>query len=245
MSDDLLDTVKRIPSDKLPRHIAIVLDGNRRFAKRLNLDPWKGHEWGEQKVQKVLDWSKELGIKELTFYAFSIQNFNRPKQEFEYILKLFLSAAEKLLNDKRLEEYDLRINFIGRLNLFSKEIHDLMIKIMEKTKNRSGYIVNFAMAYGGREEIIDAVKKMIPYIKKNAINEENLSEKLFSEFLYMSDEPDLIIRTGGEKRTSNFLLWQSFYSEWIFLDKFWPEFEKDDFLNCIIEYSNRERRIGK
>jgi len=245
MSDELIDVVKKIPAEKKPAHVAIILDGNRRFAKRLNLDPWKGHEWGEKKVQKLLDWSKDAGIKELTFYALSLQNFNRPKQEFDYILKLFLDAAEKLLDDKRLETYNLRIRFIGRINLFPKNIQELMNKIMEKTKNNSDYIVNFAMAYGGREEILDAVKKIIPQIKKGIITGDNLSDKMFSKFLYLEDEPDLIIRTGGEKRTSNFLLWQSFYSEWIFLDKFWPEFEKDDFLNCIIEYSNRERRIGK
>ncbi|PIN81489.1 di-trans,poly-cis-decaprenylcistransferase [Candidatus Woesearchaeota archaeon CG10_big_fil_rev_8_21_14_0_10_32_9] len=245
MSDDLLDIVKKIPKDKLPSHVAIVLDGNRRFAKRLNLDPWKGHEWGEKKVQKVLDWSKELGIKELTFYAFSLQNFDRPKQEFDYILKLFLTAAEKLFDDERLEKYNLKIRFIGRINLFPEKIQKLMNRIMEKTKNNSDYIVNFAMAYGGREEILDAVKKIIPEIKEGTINSDNLSEEMFSKFLYLADEPDLIIRTGGEKRTSNFLLWQSFYSEWIFLDKFWPEFEREDFLKCIIDYTKRERRIGK
>lgn len=245
MSNDLLEVVKNIPPDKLPRHVALILDGNRRFAKRLNLDPWKGHEWGEKKVQKVLDWAKESGVKELTFYAFSLQNFNRPKVEFDYLMKLFLEAAKKLLNDERLEENNIKIRFIGRISLFPSDVQEFMKRLMEKTKDNSGYVINFAMAYGGREELVDSFKKIYPKIKSGEVGIKDIDEALINDNLYMADEPDLIIRTSGELRTSNFLIWQSYYSEWIFLDKFWPEFEREDFFNCLIDYSKRDRRKGK
>ncbi|MGV8169139.1 MAG: polyprenyl diphosphate synthase [Candidatus Nanoarchaeia archaeon] len=234
-----------IPKEKMPKHIAIILDGNRRFAKRLNLDPWKGHEYGEKKVEKLLEWCKELGIKELTLYAFSMQNFNRPKIEFDYLMKIFREMCKKLLEDKRLEEQNIKIRFIGRIELFDKEIQELMHKVMEKTKNNASYILNMAMAYGGREELADAVKTLANDVKNGKISADKINEELISNYLYMKDEPDMIIRTGGEKRTSNFLPWQSIYSEWFFLEKHWPEFEKEDLIECINEYSKRERRLGK
>ncbi|MDP6642424.1 MAG: polyprenyl diphosphate synthase [Candidatus Nanoarchaeia archaeon] len=230
---------------RVPNHIGIVLDGNRRFAKKLVLKPWMGHEWGAKKVEKLLDWSKELGVKELTLYAFSIQNFNRPKEEFNFLMDLFKKEFGRLLNDKRLDEDKIKVNFIGRIWKFPQELREIMAKIMYKTKDYGGYIVNFAMAYGGREEVLDAVKKIGDKIKEGEIDVENINEKVFSEELYTDHEPELIIRTGGEKRTSNFLIWQSHYSEWIFLEKTWPEFEKEDLVNAIKNFSERERRFGK
>lgn len=231
--------------NKVPNHIGIILDGNRRFSKRLMLKPYKGHEWGAKKVEKLFDWCKELGIKELTLYSFSVENFNRPKKEFDFLMKLFKKEFDRLKNDKRLDEDKVRINFIGRIWMFPKDLQETMNYLMEKTKNYDGYIVNFAMAYGGRAEVIDATKKIAEQVKKGEIDIENINEESFSRNLYMEDEPDLIIRTGGEKRTSNFLIWQSVYAEFIFLEKMWPEFEKEDLINCIDEYSKRERRFGK
>lgn len=234
-----------IPEEKKPRHVAIILDGNRRLAKRLGLDPWKGHEMGEKKVEKLLRWCYQLDIKELTLYAFSMQNFNRSKAEFDFLVKIFCEAYEKLLKDKRLIENGVRIKFIGRTNLFPEHLQKLINDVTEKTKDNNKFFLNIAMAYGGREEITDAVKKIAKEIEAGKVTSEEIDEKTISEYLYTSSEPDLIIRTGGEKRTSNFLPWQSIYSEWFFLDKHWPEFELEDLIACIKEFSKRERRMGK
>ena len=230
---------------KNPRHVAIILDGNRRFAKSLNLDPWKGHEYGEKKVRKLLDWCKEYGIKELTLYAFSMQNFNRPKIEFDYLMKLFIDAAKRLLEDEDLKKNNLKIRWVGRISLFPQDVQNAIKELEEKTKGNDGYTLNMAMAYGGKEELADAMKKIAEKIKSGSLRPEDITEETIAENLYVQSEPDLIIRTGGEKRTSNFLMWQSAYSEWIFLDKKWPEFEKEDFEECLKEYSQRERRLGK
>ncbi|GIU69719.1 MAG: UDP diphosphate synthase [Candidatus Woesearchaeota archaeon] len=223
------------------KHLAVIMDGNRRFAKRLMLDPTKGHEYGSKKLEQLFEWCKEFNIKELTLYAFSMQNFNRPKQEFDYLMNLFKENFTKFGDDPRIEKEGIKINVIGRYHLFPKEVSTIIDKIMEKTKKNSNFIINFAMAYGGREEILDAVKKIVADNK----TPEDITEEYFSSNLYISSEPDIIIRTGGEKRTSNFLPWQSIYSEWFFLDKTWPEFEKEDFINIIEEFKKRERRFGR
>ena len=227
------------------KHIGIILDGNRRFAKRLMMQPWKGHEWGAKKVENLFKWCKELGIKEMTLYVFSMQNFNRPKREFDFLMKLFMEFFEKAKVNKDIHENKIRIKFIGRIHLFPKEIYEKMKELEEVTKDYSGYIVNFAMAYGGREEIIDAIKKIGRDIEDGKIKAEDLNEKMFAKSLYMDSDPDFIIRTGGDHRTSNFLAWQSTYSEWIFLEKTWPEFEKEDLIQCIEDFTKRERRFGR
>ena len=228
----------------VPKHIGIILDGNRRFSKKLMMKPWKGHEWGARKVEKLLDWSKELGIKELTLYAFSVENFNRPKDEFNYLMGLFRAEFKKLLDGKRLETENIRMNFIGRIWMFPKDIQESMKKIMDLTAKNKDHIVNFAMAYGGQAEIIDAVRKIADQLEKGELNIDKINEETFKDYLYMSDGPDLIIRTGGERRTSNFLNYQSAYSEWVFLEKTWPEFEKEDLVNCIQDFNKRDRRFG-
>jgi len=232
-------------SNKVPMHIGIILDGNRRFAHRLMLKPWKGHEWGARKLEKLFEWCNELDIKELTLYAFSVQNFNRPKEEFEYLMDLFRKEFDNYKDNPNIHEKKIRINVIGRIWMFPKDIQEKMHEIMEKTKNYSDHIVNFAMAYGGREEVMDAVKKISEQIKQGKLSVEEINENTFSKNLYLENEPDLIIRTGGEKRTSNFLIWQSHYSEWFFLEKHWPEFEKEDLIDVIDEYKQRDRRFGK
>ncbi|MBU0457496.1 MAG: polyprenyl diphosphate synthase [Nanoarchaeota archaeon] len=226
-------------------HIGIILDGNRRFAKRLMMQPWKGHEYGINKVEKLFNWGKELGIKELTLYVFSMQNFNRPQKEFDYLMKLFLEFFSNEMIKEKIYENKIKIRFIGRTHLLPEEVYSKIIKLMDETKDYDDYIINFAMAYGGQEEVVDAVKMLIKDIKKNKINEDIIDEELFENYLYLKSKPDLIIRTGGDHRTSNFLIWQSNYSEWFFLDKFWPEFEKEDLMKVIDEFNNRERRFGK
>ena len=232
-------------SNSIPKHVGIILDGNRRFAKKLMLKPWKGHEFGAEKVKKLLEWAKDVGIKELTLYAFSYENFNRPKKEFDYLMYLFRKEFDNLIDNKDIYKNKIKISFLGRLYLFPKDIQERMHRIMDKTKNNDKYIVNFAMAYGGRAEIVDAVKRIGEKIKEENLDVKSINEKLFNDNLYMGDDADLIIRTGGEKRTSGFLPWQGTYAELIFVDKSLPEFEKEDFLQCIKEFQSRKRRFGK
>ncbi len=232
-------------SNNVPKHVGIIIDGNRRFAKKLMLKPWKGHELGYEKIKKLLEWCKEFKIKETTLYTFSIENFNRPKEEFDFLMKVFKEAFEEAKTDKKIHENKIKINFIGRIEMFPKDVQKAMKELMEVTKNYSDYIVNFAMAYGGRAEIIDATKKIAEQIKEGKLNIDEINEEVFNKNVYLESEPDLIIRTS-ESRLSGFLLWQGSYAEIIFLpNKLWPEFEKEDFVACLQEYSKRERRFGK
>ena len=223
-------------------HLGVILDGNRRFAKRLMLNPEKGHEWGYKKIKELFQWCKEEKIYELTLYTFSLENFNRPKKEFDYLMKLFIKAFKELKEDANVK--DMKVNFIGRIIQFPKEVQNAMQELMEFTKNNSPFKVNFAMAYSGRAEIVDATKLIIKKIKNKELKEEDLNENIFAKNLYLNSEPDLIIRTS-ESRLSGFLTYQSTYSELEFLpDKLWPEFSKEDFTNCIKKFYIRQRRFG-
>jgi len=225
------------------KHIGLIMDGNRRYAKRLMKKPWEGHKAGTKTADMVVDWLKENGVKEATFYAFSIQNFDRPKKEFEFLIKLFDKELDRLLGERMEELTDdrVRFRFIGRIDLFPDYIQEKMHKVMELTKDFDNHMINMAMAYGGQEEIVDAVKKII----KDGIKPDTLDINSFSQYLYNSNQPDIIIRTGGEKRLSNFLTFQSVYSELFFIDKLWPEFNKEDLERVIEEYHSRERRFGR
>ena len=208
-------------SSQVPRHIGLIMDGNRRFAKRLMLKPWKGHEWGAKKVEQVVEWSIKAGVKELTFYAFSIENFDRPKQEFDYLINIFENEIKSLLKkDSIAHKNKARINFIGRISMFPESLQRLTSQLQEETKNYNDIVLNFALAYGGRAEIIDAAKKISEQIKKGKLNVDDINEDVFRKNLYLESEPDLIIRTGGEKRISGFLLYQGSYSELFFLHLF-------------------------
>jgi tritrans,polycis-undecaprenyl-diphosphate synthase [geranylgeranyl-diphosphate specific] len=224
-----------------PQHIAIILDGNRRFAKRLMQEPWKGHEYGKEKVKKILDYARDLGIRELTFYALSVENLkSRPKNELDFLYKLFKEAFKEL-SLKELNENKMRIRFIGNISLLPKDLQKQCQDLEKQTNKNSDYTVNICIAYGGKQELVEAVKKIL----KDKIKPEDIDEQTIQKNLYLQEEPDIIIRTGGEKRTSNFLPWQSAYSEWFFLDKFWPEFEKQDLIQIIEEFKSRKRNFGK
>src|SRR3989344_2093838 len=230
---------------KIPKHIGIIVDGNRRFAKRLIMKPWKGHEWGAKKFEQLLEWCKEYKVKELTLYTFSIENFNRPKQEFDFLMDLFEKEFKKIKHEDKIYDEKIKINFIGRINMFPENIQKQMKDLMASTKSHNNFIVNFAMAYGGRAEIIDATKKIAQQIKEGKLNIDEINEEVFSKNIYMESEPDLIIRTS-ERRLSGFLLWQGSYSEIQFLPEvLWPEFSKEHFVKCLEDYSNRQRRFGK
>jgi len=218
-------------------HLAVIIDGNRRFAKSRGLPSFKGHEYGAETVEKLIEWCSELGIKELTIYALSTENLKREEKEVDYLLKLMGKWFEKLKNDKRMEENQIRMRFIGKLDLFPKKLQDLCKEIEEKTKNYGKSKVNFCVAYGGRLELLEAINKIKD---KKEISEEDITKAL-----WLSSEPELIIRTGNRSRTSNFLPWQSVYSEWIFLGKMWPEFTKEDLISCIEEFKEIQRNFGK
>ena len=228
---------------KVPKKIAIILDGNRRFAKKIGLQPWKGHEYGMKKLEELFGWCLELGIKELTLYSFSTENFNRAKNEIDFLFGLFKKKFDEIRKGRDIFKNEVRVNVIGRSYMFPKDIQKAMAEVAEKTKNNRKLTVNFALAYGGRQEIVDSFKRII---KNNPnINPDKINEMLITQNLYLQSEPDMVIRPGGEIRTSNFLTWQSVYSEWIFIDKFWPEFTKKDLIECIEEFNRRERRYGK
>ena len=219
-------------------HIGIILDGNRRYAKKMMMQPWKGHEEGARKIEELLGWMKELKINEITLYCFSTENFSRENKEVEFLMKLFKREFAKLESDERLKKDGVRVNFIGKKEMLEGELQEIMKRIEDKTRENRDYTVNFAVAYGGRLEILNAAKKL-------SESGEEFSGENLRKNLWLKEDLDLIIRPGGEKRTSNFFPWQSAYSEWIFFDKMWPEFTKEDLKKAIKEFQARERRFGK
>jgi len=223
----------------IPKHIAVILDGNRRYSKKKGISSFQGHYKGAQKVEDLINWAIEFHIRELTLYSFSLENFQRSKKEVDYLFDLFRRNIKKIGNNKGVHKNRIRINFIGRLNMFPKDLRDSMIDLMNKTKRYDNLKVNFAMAYGSIGEIVDMVKNII---KKKY---KKVDEKIVLDNLYLKDSPDLLIRPGGEKRLSNFLLIQMAYTELYFTEKLWPEFKKKDFTKAIREFEIRERRYGK
>lgn len=223
-----------------PNHIGIILDGNRRYAKNKGKNAWEGHEDGAKNVKEIIDEASKVGVKELSLYVFSTENFKRPKIEFEFLMKLFKKAFSDIeKNEDYIKKY--KIKFAGDKSLFSEDIQKIMLSIENKTKGNIGLRINFCMGYGGRSEMIHAIKNIID--KK--IKSDDITEKTISDNLYVNSDVDLIIRTSGEKRTSGFLPYQATYAELIFLDKMWPEFTRQDLNDCIEEFNNRKRRFGK
>lgn len=223
-------------------NIAMIMDGNRRFARKRGLPSVKGHEYGAKKLEEILKWAKGKDIASLTLYTFSTENFNRAKEEVDYIFKLFEEYFSKILNDINNKELSgLRIKFLGRLHLFPENIQKICKEIEEKTKDREEYLLQFCFGYGGRAELVDAVKELI----KQGAKEEEVTEELIQDYLYSSIEPDIVIRTSGEIRLSNFLMWQSAYSEWFFLEETWPELTTEKIAKVIEDFHKRNRRRGK
>ncbi len=228
-----------------PYHIAIILDGNRRYAKKQSMPVWKGHEFGAKKVKELIKWCIELGIKQLTLYTFSIENFSRKKQEVEYLMGLFRKYFSEMKSNEKKDTKEVKVRFAGRLSLFPDDIQKIMNEISDKTKDNKKLTVNFAIGYGGRTEILDAIKRIISDEKSGILDASTLTEKSISKYLYLEDEPHIIIRPGGEVRVSNFLIYQGAYSEWFFIKKLWPEMTKLDFIRILDEFNLRERRFGK
>lgn len=222
-----------------PRHIAVILDGNRRYAEKLGIPKFKGHEKGFEKIKDLLNWCMELGVREVTLYCFSTENFKRDKKEVEYLFELFRKRINEFKNDKVIHEKKVRISVIGRISMFPKDMQKQMKEVMEMTKDYNDYRLNLALGYGGRSEIVDAIKRMISKGVKD------VNEDVIKENLYLKDDVDLMIRPGGEHRLSNFLLWQNSYAEIYFSDKLWPEFSKEDLIKAVEWFKKRERRFGE
>ncbi len=233
----------------IPTHIGIILDGNRRFARELMKKPWEGHKFGMLKAREVLQWSCQAGIKYVTTYVLSFENLRtRPKTELRYILKYLDMEAENILKDSThvVHKFNVRVRFIGRLQLLPDGLQEKLRAVEERTSIYKKHALNVALAYGGQQEIVDAAKRILEKGLKGIIRPSDLNETIMKEHLYTNGQPhpDLIIRSGGEKRLSNFLSFQSAYSELIFTDKRWPELTKRDFTNFLREFSERKRRFG-
>ena len=228
-----------------PRHIGIIMDGNRRFAKRLALQPWKGHEWGAKKVRSMMEWSKKAGIREITLYTLSLDNFNRPKKEFNMLMELFDKELKNEEFRKDIHDNNIRINFIGHTKILPENIQKSIADITDSTKDYKSFTVNFAIAYSGRKEITDAVKEIAVLAKEGKIDTKDIDADIIKKHLSITSEPEMIIRTGGEKRLSDFLTWQSAYSELFFTDTLWPELKEDEFKRHIDDFSKRKRRFGR
>ncbi|GBD39246.1 Ditrans,polycis-undecaprenyl-diphosphate synthase ((2E,6E)-farnesyl-diphosphate specific) [bacterium HR37] len=230
-----------LDKEKLPRHIVIIMDGNGRWANRKGLDRISGHREGMKAVRSVVKAARELGIKSVTLYAFSAQNWKRPKEEVNALMELLRQYLIKE-GDKLVKE-EIRLNAIGRLRELPSDVYKVLIDTMEKTKHCKEMILTLALSYGGREEIVDAVRKIL---SRGDISPEDINEESFSQFLYTVDlpEPDLLIRTSGEMRLSNFLLWQLAYTEIYVTKTLWPDFRKRHLIKAILNYQNRERRFG-
>jgi tritrans,polycis-undecaprenyl-diphosphate synthase [geranylgeranyl-diphosphate specific] len=238
----------QVKSGAKPEHIAIILDGNRRWASNKDLGPWFGHEKGAEKVELLLDWCLKLDVKSMTIYAFSTENFRRTKTEIEEIMRISEEEFRKILTDERIHRDKVRVTFIGRVKLLPESLQQLMMDVEKATQNYNDHFLTIAFAYGGRAEIVDAAKKIAEEVQNGELVPEKVDEQMFEQYLYTShlpkQDPDLIIRTSGEERLSGFLLWQSAYSELFFLDVYWPDFRLIDLLRAVRTFNKRKRRFG-
>ncbi len=228
----------------IPNHLGIILDGNRRWALRHKLKPWKGHFYGAEKFEKFLEWCTELNIPQVSAYVLSTENLNRSEREVKELLNLFKKELEKLEREKTsfLDKYEIKMKFIGNLNRLPLGLRRVMGRIMKKTEKYNKRVFNLLVAYGGKFELTQAVKKIARKAMEKGV--VTISQKTIQKNLLIKDEVDLLIRTGGEFRTSNFLPWQAAYAELIILKKLWPDFTKRDLIRCIKEYNKRQRRFG-
>lgn len=234
-----------INQDNLPKHIAIIMDGNGRWAKKQGMMRVFGHENGKKSVKKIIECCARLGIENLTVYAFSTENWNRPKAEVDALMKLLISSLKSEL--KSLEKNNIRMTTIGNIEMLPKATKKEILEVVKKTENNTRMTLTLALSYGSREELISAVKSISSKVKNNIISVDSIDETIINQHLYTQNLPDvdLLIRTSGEHRISNFLLWQIAYAELYFTDVLWPDFTEQDLYDAIISYQKRERRFGK
>ena len=236
--------MKTLDLEKLPRHVAIIMDGNGRWAKQRGMNRIRGHEEGAKSVKAIVRATREIGVPWLTLYAFSEENWRRPKVEVEalmVLLKRFLQSEVKEMLDN-----GIRFQAIGRLHKLPKDVQRTLRETAERTASNRNMVLTLALSYGGRQEVTDAVKKMVQRVEAGEIRSSDITETLFSEHLYTANmpDPDLLIRTSGECRISNFLLWQIAYAEIYMTPTYWPDFRKEEYVEALIEYQRRERRFG-
>jgi undecaprenyl diphosphate synthase len=236
--------VTNIDKNKLPKHIAIIMDGNGRWAEQHTIGRIRGHKKGAQAVRTVVRACREIGIKYLTLFAFSSENWERPAKEVQALMFLLEEYLTKEI--EQLQKQEIRLTTIGETGRLNSKVQEKLLKAKEMTLKNDKMILNLALSYGGRDEIISAVKKIMKENEKGEIDISKVTKEKFSNYLYTSDmpDPDLLIRTSGEYRISNFLLWQMAYTELYFTKVLWPDFTKDDLLKAIASYQKRERRFG-
>jgi undecaprenyl diphosphate synthase len=236
---------EHIQEDRLPKHIAIIMDGNGRWAKKQGMARTFGHENGAKAVRQVVEGCAEIGIENLTLYAFSTENWNRPKLEVQTLMRLLISSLKKEI--ATLHDNNIKLCTIGNLDTLPKKVLKELNEVKEKTKHNTRMTLTIALSYGSREELVNTLKEISIKVKNNIISPEKIDESIINEHLYTQNLPDvdLLIRTSGEQRISNFLLWQIAYAELYFTSTLWPDFNKEDLYHAIIDYQKRERRFGK
>ncbi|WP_297760960.1 isoprenyl transferase [uncultured Muriicola sp.] len=240
-----MDTIESLKSGSLPRHLAIIMDGNGRWAKQRGKLRIFGHENGVKAVRETVENSAKLGIEFLTLYAFSTENWKRPKIEVDTLMKLLVSSLKKEL--KTLHKNNIKLNAIGNIDSLPSKAYTELKEVIEKTSKNNGMVLTLALSYGAREEIKHAIQEISLKVKNNIISPENIDDTIINSHLYTHNLPDvdLLVRTSGEHRISNFLLWQIAYAELYFMDVFWPDFREQHLAEAIKNYQNRERRFGK
>ena len=241
----MMNNLENINKDNLPKHLAIIMDGNGRWAKQQGLLRAFGHEKGTNSVRTTVETCAKLGIENLTLYAFSTENWNRPKLEVDTLMNLLIKSLKKEL--KTLEENDIKLNSIGNIDKLPKSAQKKLLEVINKTKENKRMTLTLALSYGSREELISSIKTIANKVKNNIISIETIDESIINQHLYTHNLPDvdLLIRTSGEHRISNFLLWQIAYAELFFTDVLWPDFTEEHLYEAIISYQKRERRFGK
>ena len=228
----------------MPKHIAIIMDGNRRWAKQRSLPVKLGHKQGAETLKKVVRYANEIGIKYVTVYAFSTENWKRSEEEVSALMNLLETYLDDFAKEADTENIVIRV--LGNMTQLSESLQESIRKTVERTENNTGTVFNIALNYGGRDEITNAAKNLAKDVKEGKVELDEISEELFAKYLYTKNDPDpdLLIRTSGELRLSGFLPWQSTYSEFLFLDKLWPDFSKEDLDNAIEVFSKRNRKFG-
>ncbi len=237
--------IEQINKEKLPQHVAIIMDGNGRWAQERGFYRVIGHQHGVESVREVTEAATELGIKYLTLYAFSTENWNRPEAEINALMEILVDAIEN--ETKTLMNNNIKLLTIGNISQLPEKVRQKLMSCIERTANNTGLALVLALSYSARWEIIDAVKKISADVSSGKISDNEITDDLFSSYLTTAfiPDPELIIRTSGEQRISNFLLWQIAYSEFYFTQQHWPEFRKESFYEAIVAFQNRERRFGK
>ncbi len=230
--------------NSMPKHIAIIMDGNRRWAKSKGMPANYGHKEGAKTLEKIVRYCNKIGLEYITVYAFSTENWKRAEDEVKALMLLLQNYLD--VYSKRANTENIKVKILGDITVLSKGMQDSIKKCMERTKNNTGVTFNIALNYGGRDEIVKAIQEIAKKVSNNEIKPEEINEDIISNYLYTKGmpDPDLLIRTSGEKRLSNFLPWQLVYTEFLFIDKNWPDFNEEDIDNAILEYQKRTRKFG-